>query len=122
MHDDANVWVASVGPAPLETVTEGRQRPGSFLVVGRVHVDVEGLAARGLDRRLDLVDVLDRSPEVEVDAADPVACLRQRERGCLAHPGRCAEDERPALAIIGHEGPPRGAATPERATGAPSLA
>ena len=41
-------------------------------------------------------------PEVEVDAADPVARLRERDRRRLAHPARGTEDERPALAVVGH--------------------
>jgi hypothetical protein len=58
-----------------------------LLVVGGVHVDEQGLGAGGDDRRLDLLDVGEGRPEVEVDAEDLVALLRQRPRGRLAHPG-----------------------------------
>ena len=49
-----------------------------------------------------LVHVRDGSAEVEVDAADPVARLRQGDRRRLAHAARGAQDERPALAGVGH--------------------
>ena len=45
-----------------------------------------------------------RGAEVEVDAADPVARRGERERRGLAHPGGRAEDQRPALAVVGHRG------------------
>ena len=83
-----------------------RGRP--LLVVGRVHVDVQRFGPGGLDAGLDLLDVGQGRAEIEVDPADLVAGLGERERGGLAHAGRGAEDQRPALALVGHGrvGPP----------------
>ncbi len=63
------------------------ERRRALLVVGGVHVDVEGLDAGCLDGRLDLVDVGESRPEVEVDATDVVTGLRERDGGRLAHTG-----------------------------------
>ncbi len=92
-------------PAARERSKRSRsvvERGGPLLVVGRVHVDVDRLGARGLDRRLDLLDVGERRPEVEMDPAMLVAGLRERDGGRLPHPGRSPQDERPALAVVGH--------------------
>ena len=87
---------------PVEPLAQGSESGGAFLVVGRVHVDIEGLDAGRLDRPLDLLDVGVRRPEVKVDAADVVTGLRERDGSRLAHPGRAAQDQRPALAVVGH--------------------
>ena len=92
------------GAAPLEALPEGLDRRRPLPVVGRVHVDVQGLAARGLDPGLDLFDVGQTGPEVEVDAGDLVAGSGEGTRRRLAHPARRAEDQRPSLAVVGHGG------------------
>ena len=74
----------------------------ALLVVGGVHVDVQRLAAGRRDPGLDLLDMGEGGPEIEVDPDDPVAARREGQRRRLAHPARGAEDERPALAVVGH--------------------
>ena len=107
MHDDPDVGVAARGGRPVEPLAEGREGRPALVVVGGIHVDEERLGPGRLDRRLDLLDVGQRGPEVEVDAEDPIAGRGQRPGGRLAHPGRGAEDDGPALAIVGHRVPPR---------------
>src|SRR4029079_2515049 len=98
----ADVRMAPGAAALLEPLADRFDRRSPLLVVGGVHVDVERLAAGGLDPGLDLLDMGERGPEVEMDADDPVAVPGEREGGGLAHPARAAENERPALAIVGH--------------------
>jgi hypothetical protein len=45
--------------------------------------------------------VLERRPEVEVDAADPIAGRCEGDRRSHAHPAGGTEKERPALALVG---------------------
>ena len=94
--------MAAAGARILEPGAQRGERGRALLVVGRVHVDVQRLGARRGDLRLDLLDVREGRPEVEVDAADPVARRRERQRRGLAHPGRRAEDQGPSLAVVGH--------------------
>src|SRR4029079_4589443 len=103
----ADVRMASGAAALLEPPADRLDRRGPLLVVGGIHVYVERLAAGGLDPGLDLLDVGERGPEVEVDADDPVAVPGEGEGGGLAHPARATENERPALAIVGHGVSPR---------------
>jgi hypothetical protein len=102
VHHDAHIRIAALGLRALESLAKGFERGCALLVVGRIHVDVEGFRAGRLDARLDLFDMGERSAEVEVDAADAIAGLGQRQRCRLTHPGRGTEDQRPALAVIGH--------------------
>ena len=122
VHDDADVGMPSLGDRPVEPLANGGQRGGPLLVVGRVHVDVERLGAGRLDRRLDLVDVGKGRPEVEMDADDLVAGLRERDRGRLAHARRATEDQGPALAVVGHRVAPPGSSGQGVRSSGPSLA
>ena len=62
----------------------------------------QGVDALGEDRRLQLLDVLECGAEVQVDPDDVVAGPGERQSGRLAHAGRAAQDQRPALAVVGH--------------------
>jgi len=85
VHDDANVRVAARFARGLEALAQLVQRVGALLVVRRVHVDVQDLRAGLLKIGLELGDVLEARPEVEMDAADVVAGGRERPRSRLAH-------------------------------------
>ena len=59
-------------------------------------------ALEELKRNPKVVDVRECGAEVQVDATDVVARLRECQGGRLAHPGGGAQDQRPALAVVGH--------------------
>ncbi len=98
--------MGALGASLVEPGPERRERGRALLVVGRVHVDEQRLRAGLGDPRLDLLDVGESRPEVEMDPRDPVAGAGQGQRGRLAHARRCAEDQRPALAVVCHGRPP----------------
>ena len=108
MHDDPDVGRAACRLGGIEPLTQGGQRACPLLVVGGIHVDVQRLDALGLDGGDDLGDMRVGRPEIEVDPADVVAGPGERPGRRLAHPGRAAEDQRPALAVVGHSGASRG--------------
>ena len=102
VHDDPHVGLSAGRLRGREALADRRDGGRALLVVGGVHVDVQGLGARGFDARLHLLDVGQGGPEVEVDADDVVAGRGERQGRGLAHPGRSAQDQRPALAVVGH--------------------
>jgi hypothetical protein len=72
VEDDPDVRVGAGGARLVEPRPEPGESCGALLVVGGVHVDEQRLAAGLGDLALDVLDVLEPGPEVEVDARDPV--------------------------------------------------
>ncbi len=107
VHDDPQVRRPPGCPRLREALRETREGGGALLVVGRVHVDEDRLGPGRRDGRLDLLDMLEAGPEVQVDPEDPVARPGQGQPRGLSHAARCAENQRPALAVVRHRCLPR---------------